>query len=290
MQDDTDEGPLELTAERREIRRPARRSRIWITIVALAAFGVFTWYAYHQATKAGEGGVAPLIKAEEGPSRVKPDDPGGMDVPHQDKAVYERLGNEDSAPSAKTESLLPPPESPMPHPTTAANAAEGGLAPAAGPAASPAVTQTMAAPPPPAPAATSPAKPSAVPPPASAAAKSVPAAPPADTKTAAVAPSTLAAPAAPVAPPADSSAAKAGDYRVQLSAVHSPDAADTEWKKLQKAYPDLLGTLTLNVVKADLGEKGTFYRVQAGSLSESAAKDLCTELKRRKAECIVVKS
>ncbi|HLF59382.1 MAG TPA: SPOR domain-containing protein, partial [Alphaproteobacteria bacterium] len=81
-----------------------------------------------------------------------------------------------------------------------------------------------------------------------------------------------------------------GSYRVQLAALRSEAAADTEWKKLQKSFPDLLSSLSPNVVKVDLQGKGTFYRLQAGGLSESAAKDLCEELKRRKAECIVVKS
>ena len=59
---------------------------------------------------------------------------------------------------------------------------------------------------------------------------------------------------------------------------------------MQKAHSDLLSSLSVTVVKVDLTGKGTFYRVQAGALSESAAKELCSQLKKRKAECIVVKS
>ncbi|MGB8274145.1 MAG: SPOR domain-containing protein, partial [Alphaproteobacteria bacterium] len=79
-----------------------------------------------------------------------------------------------------------------------------------------------------------------------------------------------------------------GSYQVQLSAVRSEAAAEAEWKKLQKANQDLLGGLTLAVVRADLPGKGTFYRVRAGALSEQAARDLCAELKQRKAACLVV--
>ncbi|HLF58273.1 MAG TPA: hypothetical protein VI732_01450, partial [Alphaproteobacteria bacterium] len=155
---DRDETPRapELMSERRDMPRRFSRGRLWVTAVALVAFAGFSWYAYRQATKAGEEGVAPLIKAEEGPTRVKPDEPGGMDVPHQDKSVYERVGSDEPA-STKIESLLPEPEAPMPHPaastpatvasTTTNPNAPSSLPPA--PAAKSAATQSAALPPPP---------------------------------------------------------------------------------------------------------------------------------------------
>jgi len=36
-------------------------------------------------------GALPLIKADTGPIKVKPQHPGGLDVPHKDKAIYERF-------------------------------------------------------------------------------------------------------------------------------------------------------------------------------------------------------
>jgi cell division septation protein DedD len=36
------------------------------------------------------GGV-PLVKAEPGPVKVKPQDPGGLKVPYKDKSIYERF-------------------------------------------------------------------------------------------------------------------------------------------------------------------------------------------------------
>jgi cell division protein FtsN len=38
----------------------------------------------------GRGGI-PLVEPEPGPIKVKPKDPGGLDVPHKDITVYERL-------------------------------------------------------------------------------------------------------------------------------------------------------------------------------------------------------
>ena len=289
--DEEDPRPVELTAERREIHRRLPRGRIWVAAVAIFAFVGFTWYAYRQANKAGEEGVAPLIKAEQGPSRVKPDEPGGMNVPDQDKSVYERVGTDTHA-TTKVESLLPEPEKPMPHPAAAANPPSPPVTVAATTTSPPAETkpsaptQTAAVPPPP------------PPPPSSAQAKAVariaPAAgtPPETQAAKAPAPSsemkTAAATPGPEASPSNATAS--GSYRVQLAALRSEQAADDQWKKLQKAYPDLLGSLASTVVKVDLGDKGTFYRLQAGALSEAAAKKLCEEMKSRKADCIVVKS
>src|SRR5688500_5090611 len=33
----------------------------------------------------------PLVRAEPGPAKVKPADPGGLKVPHADKTIYERI-------------------------------------------------------------------------------------------------------------------------------------------------------------------------------------------------------
>lgn len=34
---------------------------------------------------------APVIRAEAGPHRILPDDPGGMEVAHQDKEIYKEI-------------------------------------------------------------------------------------------------------------------------------------------------------------------------------------------------------
>src|SRR5262249_56702383 len=40
-----------------------------------------------------------------------------------------------------------------------------------------------------------------------------------------------------------------GAFRIQLAAVKTPDAAQAAWKKMAKAYPEVLKGLALNVVK-----------------------------------------
>jgi len=262
MHEVTDE-PYELTAERREPPRSRGRARIWFAVAALVVAVGAIWYAFDQTNKVGEEGVAPLIKADEAPTRVKPDEPGGMEVPHQDKAVYEKLGSDAPQAAPKAESLLPPPEQPLPRPAPAANAGE--------PSKAINVINAVKASPPPSP------------PETMAAAKDK--ATPAEMKSAAVNPAAGTEKTEMAAMPAAS-----GTYRVQLSSLRSEADADAAWKKLQKNFPDLLGDLPVTVVKADVADKGTFYRLQAGALSEQAAKDLCAELKRRNTDCFVVKS
>jgi len=57
--------------------------------VAVAAAGI--WFAYDQGVKRGAGGGPMLIKADNGPVKTAPENPGGMQVPNQDKQVFERL-------------------------------------------------------------------------------------------------------------------------------------------------------------------------------------------------------
>jgi len=43
-------------------------------------------------------------------------------------------------------------------------------------------------------------------------------------------------------------------------------------------------------IRTDLGDKGTYYRVEAGPFADAAAAErLCGELKRRKLGCILAR-
>ena len=79
-------------------------------------------------------------------------------------------------------------------------------------------------------------------------------------------------------------------YRVQLAAVRSEDGAQREWARLKKKNPVLLGGMTLNVVRADLGSKGIYYRLRAGPIADRAqAKKLCQDLAKKKVGCLVIR-
>ena len=79
-----------------------------------------------------------------------------------------------------------------------------------------------------------------------------------------------------------------GNYYVQLGSVTSRDGADSEWKRFTKTLP--ITGLDYRVQEANLGERGTFYRIQAGPMSQDSANSLCDSIKVQKpGGCLVVK-
>jgi cell division septation protein DedD len=99
-------------------------------------------------------------------------------------------------------------------------------------------------------------------------------------------PKAASAPAAAPRPPA----ASGKGYRLQIGALRSAEAAKAEWTRLQHQNHDLLGGLGYSAVRADLGEKGVFYRIQAGPIADlAAAERTCKELRQRHLGCMLVK-
>ncbi len=233
-------------------------------IAAIAGLGGYVY----QETTAPAVGELPLIEADDSPTKHRPAEPGGMVIPNQDKLVYETLGDEGNL--DKIERLLPPPEEPMPPP------------------------EPVAPPTPIEPALESPEVPEAP------EAPEVPAVPTAPTpEPAVVAPSVPVEEPAPIPapkptvqpPPAPTvTAAPLAGFRIQLAALRSRADAEAAWRRLKRANADLLGTLEAEVLRADLGDQGIFYRVRAGPLASAAkAGALCGRLKVRKLDCLVVK-
>src|SRR5690606_19368163 len=102
--------------------------------------------------------------------------------------------------------------------------------------------------------------------------------------------SPAAAPKAEPAPAATTAAAPAsgGAYVVQLMALREEAGAKNAWAALQKKHPSILGGQALDIERADLGDKGIFYRVRAaGYATKAAAQSACTSLKSAGQDCIV---
>lgn len=96
-------------------------------------------------------------------------------------------------------------------------------------------------------------------------------------------------PAAGAAPVAAATIAP-GDYFVQLASVTSRSGADSEWTKLQKSFSAQLQNASYRVQEADLGEKGVYFRIQAGPMSKDSANSICEAIKAHKpGGCLVVK-
>lgn len=78
-------------------------------------------------------------------------------------------------------------------------------------------------------------------------------------------------------------------WAVQISSADTEDAAWSTWKKLQARHK-VLKSQKPNVVKADLGAKGIFYRVRLGGFEEQAsAKQACAKLKAGGVFCYISK-
>ncbi len=75
---------------------------------------------------------------------------------------------------------------------------------------------------------------------------------------------------------------------VQLASLQSEARAKDEWNRLQDRYGELLGDMNLLLDRADLGERGIFFRMQTGPFpNRMTAKDMCNQLKAATLECIV---
>jgi hypothetical protein len=98
------------------------------------------------------------------------------------------------------------------------------------------------------------------------------------------------APSAPVAT-APAAAPAAGGYAVQVTSQRSEAEAQTEFKTLQAKFPGQLGNRQAIIHRADLAEKGTFYRALVGPFASSeAAAAMCSNLKAAGGSCIVQKN
>lgn len=92
---------------------------------------------------------------------------------------------------------------------------------------------------------------------------------------------------APAAPPA-SDAASSGGYFVQVAAQRTQGEAQTAWRATQSKFPGILGSYSANIRRADLGDRGIYYRAQVGPFnSKDQANELCQSLRAQGGDCMV---
>jgi len=299
-----------------------------VAVLALAVVGTGAAFAYRTYMGTPKSGDPPIIKADNTPTKVVPapvdaasktpdrmpaGDGAEKIVPREEapvdvnarngapRVVFPPLTpNANPPPPASVATAAPPPPAaaPAPLPTN------GTL-----PSSEPRKIRTLsvrgdqndpAAVPvaPPAPAAAAPAKPAkgAAPAPRGAppAAANAPlslspdaAAAPAPEPRTHVATTTLQPPPGAPTP----AAAASGGYLVQVSSQRSESDAQASYKALQNRYPAVLGSHTPLIKRADLGDKGVYYRAQVGPFANSAAANtFCDNLKAAGGQCIVQKN
>ncbi len=321
-----------------------------IALVTLSAFAAAVWLAYEQGVRRGLQLSPPVVRAQPGPVKIPPVAAGGLDVPNQDKEVFDVLVAQE--PEQRVEQLLPPPDEPLPAPEpepapAPAPAPEpepeqapvepepvvapeqqlaalgpGAEAGAEGPAADlaaapvievepalviepepvPVVAPWPAPAPEPAPEPVVEPEPAPepdvivlAPPPGLALAPGPEPAvivltpPPGVAPAPALEPAPEPAPAVEVADLPEPEAAILASFRIQLGSFRNRDAAMTHWASVLDRNQVVLEGLQPLVRTADLGDRGIFYRLQAGPLDSSiVAISLCDVLKVGNVDCLVI--
>ncbi len=79
----------------------------------------------------------------------------------------------------------------------------------------------------------------------------------------------------------------AGGMMVQVSSQRSEDAARATFSELQKRYPSILGGYDADIQRADLGDRGIYFRVRVGPFASANAQSLCGALKDAGGSCVL---
>jgi hypothetical protein len=89
-------------------------------------------------------------------------------------------------------------------------------------------------------------------------------------------------------PAASPAASGGGGYLVQISSQRNEADAQSSFKALQGKFPSVLGSQTPVIKRADLGEKGVYYRAMVGPFGTSdEAAQFCNSLRSAGGQCFV---
>ena len=276
--------------------RPRRTGlKFFMFFILLCGAAGLGWQFYGNHLMYRVGDQLPIIRAIEGPVKIRPRTPGGMAIPDRDKLVYGRMNGGVAEP--RVERLLPLPEIPK-KPQVSANQSDSSPRSETGPS----IIQSL------------PKKSNSLPKKdlkeskvksemaavnvTASKSNSEPVTVPKRNSKPVTAPKSNPLPLTTSEKASVSPQVSASDtpisgiaYQVQIAAVRSRERANSEWTRLKRKHGDLLADYSLNVVRVDLGPtKGIFYRLRAGPIAwEDVAKSLCENLIKRKVGCLIVR-
>jgi len=239
-------------------------------------------------------GEPALIKADASPVKIRPENPGGTTVPHQDNSVYNAVSRTAEAKPPRQVRLVSEVEEPMQIPLpNDAEIVDEAMAkgedrikptdvaandqPAEMIAVSPRKVRTMI-----------------VRPDGTLAPREEPvaAAPARLEEVAAVEqePEQITTGATtPVAAAPEKAVAAPGGWAVQVASQPSEDSANKSLKNISRKYASVIGDRGANIVKADVAGKGTYWRVRIAASSREDAIGLCGKMKSAGGSCFVTK-
>jgi len=87
-----------------------------------------------------------------------------------------------------------------------------------------------------------------------------------------------------------SRAPASGPFAVQVTSQRSEADAQASFRSLQQQFPSVLGSRQPVIRRADLGERGTYYRAQIPFSSQNEASEFCTNLKSAGGQCVVARN
>jgi hypothetical protein len=87
----------------------------------------------------------------------------------------------------------------------------------------------------------------------------------------------------------DTTASTAGSWSMQIASQPTAESAQSTYQDLARRYAGILGGHDVNIVKADIAGKGTFYRVRVPTGSRNDAIKLCESYKAAGGNCFVSK-
>jgi hypothetical protein len=297
---------------------PKKRSSGLITVaavLALAVVGTGAAFAYRTFVGSPRSGEPPIIRADNGPTKVVPAPSDGATAKTPDRLISgdggERLVSREETPvDVNSRSGAPrvvfPQLNPNGSPPTVASVSPSGPPPSTAangtlPNNEPRKIRTLAVKGDaaenggiPAGATAPVAKPSLTTRSAAPAAAVPPARNPASANASANTPMSI-APQSDPAPtrmaatnPTQPVAPAGGGYLVQVSSQKNEADAQASYKALQGKFPSVLGQYSSLVKRVDLGEKGVYYRAFAGPFGSSEeASQVCNSLKSAGGQCFV---
>lgn len=243
------------------------------TILGVALAGIVSWFILSPDYSKTEDADIPVVRRPQTAVKVQPADPGGMEILNQDKTVYDIVEKKDTD-DIKVENLLPPPEEPKipqaiieeetsdtPKEEVKINVVETAEK----------IINTNE----------QKAKPQPLPQPEPAPVK--------EEVKIVVEEKTVQQPKPVVIETPKQTEAAVGSWQIQLISSPNKSAMEKAWKDMSKKYSALNG-LPHEIESADLGSKGTFYRLKAGSFKDRAPADkICNSIKSAGGSCLVKK-
>lgn len=282
-------GIFDVIDDKTSIKKKGRYISRFLILAVIVLFIAVIWYAYPKEKETQADLAIPVIRASSDPAKIQPDDPGGMDIPFQDSTLFDAmrqdgvndkatrditankienlLGNDEIAldrkqifAGLKTEMKMD--EAPQDEPTKEDPQKIEVIIP------EPAITV----------------------PPVTETETEIAPAPSLETKVVAAPVSKPAEkPVSKPAPKDTTTAPAAGSHYIQMASLGSEDKANAEKSRIRKSYGDILGKTDWRVQKADLGNKGIYYRLQAGPMTQDSASKKCSQIKTQGGSCLVIK-